>query len=90
MFHRVKEVETLSDFRLCVRFEEGKTKLYDLKPLFREIPAFKVLQMDPRLFSRVKVDAGGYGIVWTDELDLSCNELFANGTAAWMPLEDEK
>lgn len=85
MFHRVKEVEALSDFRLCVRFEEGVTKLYDLKPLFREIPAFKALQMDPGLFSKVKVDAGGYGIVWTDELDLSCNELFNNGTETLMP-----
>ena len=33
----------------------------------------------PGLFEQVKVDSGGYGISWNDELDLSCNELYYNG-----------
>lgn len=28
----------------------------------------------------VKVDAGGYGVSWNDDIDLSCNELWENGT----------
>ena len=31
------------------------------------------------LFEQVKVDAGGYGISWNDEIDLSCDELYHNG-----------
>ncbi len=31
------------------------------------------------LFELVRVDAGGYGIIWNDELDLDCNELYYNG-----------
>jgi len=27
----------------------------------------------------LRVDTGGYGICWNDEIDLSCNELWENG-----------
>ena len=32
------------------------------------------------LFKYVKVDVGGYGVVWNEHIDLSCNELWENGT----------
>ena len=31
------------------------------------------------LFDRVRVDTGGYGISWNDDIDLSCDELYWNG-----------
>lgn len=31
------------------------------------------------LSEQVKVDVGGYGISWNDEIDLSCDELYDNG-----------
>ena len=31
------------------------------------------------LIDSVGVGQGGYGIVWSDELDLSCDELWENG-----------
>jgi len=34
---------------------------------------------DEQLFRLVKVDAGGYGISWNDDIDLACNELWENG-----------
>lgn len=34
MFHQVKAVNALPDFRLSVQFAEGVTKIYDVKPLF--------------------------------------------------------
>ena len=34
-----------------------------------------------RLFELVKVDIGGYGIVWNEYIDLACNELWENGEA---------
>ena len=48
MFHKIKSVSPLPDFRLSVQFSEG-------------------------------VDVGGYGIVWNDALDLSCDELWEHG-----------
>ena len=80
MFHKVKSVIPKDDFFLHVEFEDGLQKKYDVKPLFDEIPIFNILSSDDSLFNNVHVDVGGYGICWNDALDLSCNELYANGT----------
>lgn len=77
MLHKIKNVSPLPDYKLSVRFSEGVTKIYDAKPLFSKIPAFKLLE-DDNIFGGVYVDVGGYGIVWNDELDLSCDELWKN------------
>ena len=87
MFHKVKAVNALPGYRLSVRFAEGVTKIYDVKPLFTKFATFKVLENTPELFSDVEVDVGGYGIVWNDDLDLSCDELFANGETVETPFD---
>ena len=87
MFHKVKAVNALPDFRLSVQFAEGVTKIYDVKPLFAKWAPFKALKNTPELFSCVEVDAGGYGIVWNDDLALSCDELFANGETVSTPFD---
>lgn len=79
MFHKIKSVYALPEYRLCVQFSEGKTKIYDVQPLIEKEGVFRALK-DKDLFSCVNVDVGGYGVVWTDEIDISCNELFENGT----------
>lgn len=79
MTHEIKSVTTLPDFKLYVQFGEGVIKLYDLKPLFERIPAFQYLRDNPAEFGRVCVEVGGQGIVWKDDLDLSCDELWENG-----------
>ena len=86
MFHKVKAVNALPDYRLSVQFAEGCTKIYDVKPLFDAIPAFKELK-EPHLFSEVTVDVGGYGIIWNDDLDLSCDELWENGIVTETPFD---
>lgn len=87
MFHKIKHVSPLDDFRLSVQFCEGSTRLYDLKPLFDRIPAFAYLKEHPEEFAAAAVDAGGYGIIWGDELDLSCDELWEHGTQVSTPFD---
>lgn len=87
MFHKVKSVSPLADFTLSVQFSEGVTKLYDLKPLFNKLPAFAGLKAHPEDFDCVAVDIGGYGIVWSDELDLSCDELWEHGVQVDTPFD---
>lgn len=77
--HKVKSVVPLDDFILEVTFVEGDLKRYDVKPLFGEIPHFIDLKKN-NLFSKVTVGPGGYGIIWNDDVDLSCDELWENGT----------
>ena len=78
MFHKVKEVYALPGMRLSVLFSDGTTKAYDVTPLLGRFDAFKALE-DESLFSSVEVDVGGYGVIWNDDIDLSCDELWENG-----------
>ena len=87
MFHKVKSAAPLSDFKLSIQFSEGVTKLYDVKPLFEKISAFRYLKDNPSEFDCVSVDVGGYGIVWNDDLDLSCDELWENGDVVETPFD---
>lgn len=87
MFHKIKNVSPLPDFRLSVQFCEGVTKLYDVTPLFERLPVFRSLEENLEEFMRVKVDMGGYGIVWSDELDLSCDELWEHGVEVDTPFD---
>lgn len=80
MFNKVEAVRPLAEFGLLVTFQNNIIKHYDVKPLIKKFEPFKILITNPALFNFVQVDQGGYGIVWNDELDISCNELWNNGT----------
>ncbi len=79
MFYKVQDVKPLEKYKLLVTFTNGEIKNYDVKPLFEKWEVFKDLIYINGLFQQVKVDAGGYGISWNDDIDLSCNELYYNG-----------
>ena len=87
MFHKIKNVSALPEYKLSVQFSEGVTKIYDVKPLFDKIPIFGDLKDNVREFFSVSVDVGGYGIVWNDDLDLSCDELWENGVQVETPFD---
>lgn len=82
MFHKIKSVSLLPDFKLSIQFSEGSegvVKIYDVKPLFERMPVFAYLKNHPEEFGYVSVDVGGYGVIWSDDLDLSCDELWEHG-----------
>ena len=78
MFHKIKNVAPLPDMCLIIDFIEGGTKRYDMKPLIEKFDVFKDLKQNG-LFDMVRLDIGGYGIVWNEYIDLACNELWENG-----------
>jgi hypothetical protein len=77
LYPKVKSVQPRPEKRLLVTFDNGTRKLYDCNPLLRS-EVFAPLQ-EEWLFRTVRADAGGYGISWTEELDLSEAELWENG-----------
>lgn len=87
MFHKIKSVTPLSDYILSVQFSEGITKHYDLKPLFDKYPMFIPLKEHLDLYYSASVDVGGYGVIWNDEIDIACDELFFNGKAVKTPFD---
>jgi hypothetical protein len=86
LFHKVKDVAPLPGMQLTVQFANGVTKLYHVKPLMERFPVFGALE-DEGLFASVEVDQGGYGIVWNDDLDLSCDELWEHGVEVETPFD---
>jgi hypothetical protein len=78
-FHRIATVTPLPDYKLHAKVLTGESRLYDVGHLVRVLPVFKDLSAIPGLFALVHVDAGGYGIVWNENLDLSSEEIWHNG-----------
>lgn len=87
MFHKIKNVNSMPDYKLCVQFAEGVTKIYDVSQLFDKYSIFNSLKENPELFNSVTVDQGGYGIIWNDDIDISCDELWANGVGIQTPFD---
>lgn len=87
MFHKIKNVVALDDYWLSVSFVEGVTKKYDVKPLFELFEPFKQI-MDKKEFVKAHVGQGGYGVIWNDEVDLSCDELFESGIVVKTPFDN--
>lgn len=87
MFHKVKSVSPVNNYKLIIQFTDGVTKLYDVSPLFDRIPVFSYFIENPEKFADVSVDTGGYGIIWSNELDLSCDELWDQGIRIVTPFD---
>lgn len=75
IFHKIKNVKALDNLILKIIFENEEVRYYDVKKLISEHKEFEILN-DISLFKLVKVDTGGYGISWNDDLDISCNTLY--------------
>jgi hypothetical protein len=74
---KILSVEPLENKHLLVKFDNGVEKIYDCRPLIEKYEPFKPLENDV-FFKQVKADAGGYGISWNDNVDLSEYELWTN------------
>ncbi|MEW5981821.1 MAG: DUF2442 domain-containing protein [Acidobacteriota bacterium] len=71
-------MQGLSGHHTCSSgFGNGEGKIYNCGPLLSR-PEFRLLAV-PAFFRAVRVDAGGYGISWNDDIDLSEYELWTNG-----------
>ena len=58
-------------------FDNRTIKTYSLSNKINN-SVFKILK-NKKLFKKVKVGTGGYGVIWNDDLDLSEFELWKNG-----------
>jgi hypothetical protein len=76
-FPRVKSVQSLPSKRLRVTFDNDEVRVYDCTPLLEEA-AFRSLH-DDAFFQNVSPDPHGYGVIWSDEVDLAESELWLRG-----------
>ncbi|MEA5451221.1 DUF2442 domain-containing protein [Leptolyngbya sp. CCNP1308] len=78
-YPRILKARAVDDFTLVVEFTNRKSKKYDIHQLLN-IPMFSPLRQ-PAFFKNFEIAAGGYGIVWNEEVDISEYELWENGVA---------
>lgn len=77
---RITSVLAVGPTQLLIEFQDGTEKVYDCQPLL-DRPQFQLLR-NVAFFRAVRVDAGGFGVSWNDDLDLSEYELWTNGRPA--------
>lgn len=74
---KIIDVKPLDDMMLMVTFENNVIKNYDVKKLMDKYPVFEELK-NKAIFNLVHVDCGGFGVAWTDDIDLSEYEIWNN------------
>lgn len=75
---KIVDVKPLSDMNLMVKFDNNIIKKYDVKRLLDKYSVFEELK-NQQIFNLVHVECGGFGIAWTDEIDLSGYEIWDHG-----------
>ena len=80
MSHRIQNVKMMDSMNIQAVFRTGEIIQYKLQNLSQSLPQFQKLLSDPVLSSKLKVDQGGYGISWSDDLDLDAETIWADGT----------
>ena len=79
MIHKIQSVIPKDNLIVEAIFFNGAIVHYDVKQLFTLFPQFQVLLKQPDVYRAVKVDQGGYGISWNDDLDIDANSIWENG-----------
>lgn len=79
MTHRIQSVIPKEKFIIQAVFYNGEVIQYDVEQLFSVFPQFIIFQTEKDLFGKVKVDTGGYGVSWNDELDLDAETIYEDG-----------
>ena len=77
MIPRIQQVDTIDNYQLIITFTNGIKKLFNCKEKLKS-EQYSALK-DLFLFKSVKIDCNGYAISWTDDIDISENELWAKG-----------
>ncbi len=79
MFVKITSLATLPEYNLLVGFSTGEYKKFDLKPVMEKYAPFRALKETVGLYEQAKIDIGGYGIVWNDDLDISAEGIYEKG-----------
>jgi len=87
VFHKIKSIGLVGKSMLIAQFEDGICKEYDVRQIVNKFPSFEKLINDRELFKKVHIEGSGFGIVWNDEYDLSCNEIWDNGKIVKTPFD---
>ena len=78
---QIAKVEVMPEYKLCIRFGNGKSRLFDVRPYLNK-GVFKELKNESYL-KKVRIISGG--IEWPHEQDLSADTLYYRGISLRKP-----
>jgi hypothetical protein len=78
-YPRIHQAKAIDNVTLVVEFTNQEVKKYNISHLLAN-PIFSPLRQSA-FFKSFKVEPGGYGIVWNEEIDLSEYEFWKSGVA---------
>ncbi|MEI8033292.1 MAG: DUF2442 domain-containing protein [Chlorobiaceae bacterium] len=78
-YPKIKSAQAIDSHSLLVEFDNEQKRRYDINRLLDK-EMFAPLR-DESLFRAVKVDVGGYAVVWRSDIDISEHELWIHGDA---------
>ena len=73
----VKSVQAINNHILLMEFDNQQKSHYDISPLLSKAMFLPLKNL--AFFKSVKVDTGGYAVVWREDIDVSEYELWCNG-----------
>ena len=76
-YPKIQTAVPTDNHTLIIEFDNQKTKKYDVTPLL-ENEMFYLLK-EPSFFNNVRVESGGYAVVWNADIDISEYELWIHG-----------
>lgn len=79
MHHVITKITAKSKGLLEAQFIGGEVKQYNIQKMVPYFPQLKLLLSDEDLFGQVKLEAGGVGVYWNDELDLDGEDIWYDG-----------
>jgi len=74
---KIISADPIDNHTLVVLFDNNQRKKYDITPLLDK-KIFSPLK-NTALFKSVRVDHGGYALVWNSDIDISEYELWVHG-----------
>ncbi len=74
---KIKSALAIDNHTLLIEFDNNQKKKYDITPLLSK-DMFSPLK-NPALFKAVKVEQGGYAVIWNKDIDISEYELWNHG-----------
>ena len=77
MLPKMISAQVIGDRTLLIEFSDREFNQYDISNLLNK-PMFAPLK-NPSFFKDFRIEAGGYGLVWNEDIDISEYELWENG-----------
>ncbi len=76
---KIISAQVIDDHTMLIEFSQNEFKKYDVSQLLSK-EMFAPLR-NPSFFKNFKIESGGYGLVWNEDVDVSEYELWKNGVS---------